>query len=45
MIVDRHPDTVNKNDVTADDVLGMIILGRKPGELTEKDKAAIELRG
>ncbi len=41
----RLVDTVDKNDVTADDVLGMIILGRKPEELTEKDKAAIELRG
>ena len=38
-------DTVNKADVTADEVLGMIILGKKPGEVTEKDKAAIELRG
>jgi D-xylose transport system ATP-binding protein len=38
-------DTVNKNDVTPDDVLGMIILGKKPEEVTEKDRAAIELRG
>jgi D-xylose transport system ATP-binding protein len=38
-------DTVRKDQVTADDVLGMIILGRKPDELTDKDKAAIELRG
>ena len=35
----RIVDTVNKDDVTADDVLGMIILGKKPGEVTEKDKA------
>jgi D-xylose transport system ATP-binding protein len=41
----RIVDTVNKADVTADDVLGMIILGKKPGEVTEQDKAAIELRG
>ena len=41
----RIVDTVNKDDVTADDVLGMIILGKKPDEVTEKDKAAIELRG
>ena len=41
----RIVDTVNKNDVTADDVLGMIILGKKPDEVTEKDKAEIELRG
>ena len=38
-------DTVAKDAVTADDVLGMIILGKKPDEVTEKDKAAIELRG
>ncbi|HEY5630398.1 MAG TPA: ATP-binding cassette domain-containing protein [Candidatus Limnocylindrales bacterium] len=38
-------DTVNKSDVTPDDVLGMIILGKKPDEVTEKDRAAIELRG
>jgi len=38
-------DTVSKSDVTADDVLGMIILGKKPDEVTEKDKAEIELRG
>lgn len=41
----RVVDTVSKNDVTPDDVLGMIILGKKPDEVTEKDKAAIELRG
>ncbi len=38
-------DTVRKSDVTADDVLGMIILGKKPDEVTDTDKAAIELRG
>jgi D-xylose transport system ATP-binding protein len=37
--------TVDKSSVTADEVLGMIILGKKPEEVTEKDKAAIELRG
>jgi D-xylose transport system ATP-binding protein len=37
--------TVDKASVTADDVLGMIILGKTPDEVTEKDKAAIELRG
>ena len=40
----RIVDTVDKAKVTADDVLGMIILGKKPEEVTEKDKAAIELR-
>ena len=41
----RIVDTVAKADVTADDVLGMIILGKKPGEVSEKELAAIELRG
>jgi len=38
-------DTVEKAAVTADAVLGMIILGKKPDEVTAKDLAAIELRG
>jgi len=38
-------DTIEKASVTPDDVLGMIILGLKPDEVTETDKAAIELRG
>jgi D-xylose transport system ATP-binding protein len=38
-------DTVDKEKVTPDDVLGMIILGKKPDEVTDKDRAAIELRG
>jgi hypothetical protein len=33
----RLVDTVNKDDVTPDEVLGMIILGKAPGKLTEKD--------
>src|SRR4029079_476459 len=41
----RLVDTVNKGDVTTDAVLGMIILGKKPGEVTEKELAQIELRG
>src|SRR5262245_20732063 len=41
----RIVDTVQKADVTADDVLGMIILGKKPGELSEKELADLELRG
>ena len=40
----RIVDTVEKASVTPDDVLAMIILGKKPDEVTEKDKAAIELR-
>src|SRR6266567_7430822 len=41
----RIVDTVDKASVTPDDVLGMIILGKKPDEVTDKDKEAIELRG
>jgi D-xylose transport system ATP-binding protein len=41
----RVVDTVNKPEVTPDDVLGMIILGKKPGEVTDEEKEAIELRG
>jgi len=37
-------DTVIKSNVTPDDVLGMIILGKKPGEVSEKELAQIELR-
>jgi D-xylose transport system ATP-binding protein len=37
-------DTVNKDSVTPDDVLGMIILGKKPGEVSEKELAQLELR-
>jgi D-xylose transport system ATP-binding protein len=40
----RIVDTVQKGDVTPDDVLGMIILGKKPGEVTEKELAQLELR-
>jgi D-xylose transport system ATP-binding protein len=40
----RIVDTVDKGTVTPDDVLGMIILGKRPDEVTEKDKAVIELR-
>jgi D-xylose transport system ATP-binding protein len=38
-------DTVTKTDVTPDDVLGMIILGKKPDEVNESDRAELELRG
>jgi D-xylose transport system ATP-binding protein len=40
----RVVDTVQKTDVTPDDVLGMIILGKKPGEVTEDELAVLELR-
>ena len=32
---------VKKDDVTKDEVLGMIIMGKKPGEVTEKDLAKL----
>jgi D-xylose transport system ATP-binding protein len=37
--------TVNKSDVTTDDILGMIILGKRPGEVTSEELAELELRG
>jgi D-xylose transport system ATP-binding protein len=40
----RIVDTVNKADVTPDDVLGMIILGKKPDEVTEVEREVLELR-
>jgi D-xylose transport system ATP-binding protein len=40
----RIVDTVAKANVTPDDVLGMIILGKKPGEVSEKELAQLELR-
>jgi D-xylose transport system ATP-binding protein len=39
----RIVDTVKKDDVTTDEVLGMIILGKPPTKLTEKDIAEIKL--
>jgi D-xylose transport system ATP-binding protein len=38
-------DTVNKDDVDTDGILGMIILGKKPGDVTAKDREELELRG
>jgi D-xylose transport system ATP-binding protein len=38
----RVVDTVNKNDVTTDEILGMIILGKPPTKLTETDIAALK---
>jgi D-xylose transport system ATP-binding protein len=32
---------VDRNEVTKDDVLGMIILGKKPGEVTEAEAATV----
>ena len=38
-------DTVNKGDVTPNDVLAMIILGKRPEDVTQKELAQVELRG
>ena len=37
----RIVDTVDKTKVTTDEILGMIILGKKPGEATEKELAEL----
>ena len=37
----RLVDTVNKGDIDADDILGMIILGKKPGEVSEGELAKL----
>jgi D-xylose transport system ATP-binding protein len=39
----RIVDTVNKSDVTTDEILAMIILGKKPDEVSQKELE--ELRG
>jgi D-xylose transport system ATP-binding protein len=39
MLQGRLVGTVNREDVTIDDVLGMIIIGKQPGELTESELA------
>ncbi len=41
----RIVDTVSKQDVTTDEILGMIILGKKPGDVTQTELEALELRG
>jgi D-xylose transport system ATP-binding protein len=41
----RIVDTVNKHNVSTDDILGMIILGKKPGDVTQTELQALELRG
>ncbi|HET7031329.1 MAG TPA: ATP-binding cassette domain-containing protein [Candidatus Limnocylindrales bacterium] len=41
----RIVDTVNKHEVDTDDILGMIILGKKPGDVTAQDREELELRG
>ena len=41
----RIVDTVDKNVVNTDDILGMIILGKKPGDVTQTELRELELRG
>jgi D-xylose transport system ATP-binding protein len=41
MLQGRLVGTVNKDDVSTDDVLGMIILGKTPDHLSDKDRAAL----
>jgi D-xylose transport system ATP-binding protein len=41
MLQGRLVDTVNKSDVTKDEVLAMIIAGKKPGELSSADIAEL----
>ena len=40
----RVVDVVKPSDVTQDEVLGMIILGKRPGEATEEELATVQLR-
>jgi D-xylose transport system ATP-binding protein len=40
----RIVGTVKKDEVTPDDVLGMIILGKRPGEVSPDELAELELR-
>jgi D-xylose transport system ATP-binding protein len=41
MLQGKLVGTVNKDDVTVDEVLAMIILGKLPGEVTQKDLAEL----
>jgi D-xylose transport system ATP-binding protein len=41
----RVVDIVKPADVTSDEVLGMIILGKRPGEATEQELAELSLSG
>jgi D-xylose transport system ATP-binding protein len=38
-------DTVDKHKVTADDVLAMIILGKKPEEASSEELAELQIQG
>ena len=39
MLTGELVGTVNKNDVTKDEVLAMIIIGKKPGEVSDTELA------
>jgi D-xylose transport system ATP-binding protein len=41
MLTGKLVGTVRKDEVTSDEVLAMIIMGRKPGEVTQKDIAEL----
>jgi len=41
MLQGKLVGTVNRDDVTVDEVLAMIILGKKPGDVTQKDIAEL----
>jgi D-xylose transport system ATP-binding protein len=41
MLQGKLVGTVNKDDVTVDQVLAMIIMGKKPGEVTQRDIAEL----
>ena len=43
MLQGKLVGTVNKDDVTKDEVLAMIIMGKKPGEVSSEELA--ELHG
>jgi D-xylose transport system ATP-binding protein len=41
----RIVDTVDKDQVTTDEILGMIILGKKPGDATREELDAFRIAG
>lgn len=45
MLQGRLVGTVNRDDVTVDEVLAMIIMGKQPGEVTQKDIAELHEGG
>ena len=41
MLQGRLVGTGNRDDVTPDEVLGMIIMGKTPGEISEAERATL----